>query len=113
MKIELILSIAGFVLALSGFNVANAINSFIKDRKGLIIKINKIIEAIKTLSSHQQEITDKYNEVSEELFQIKNFLQTNHGFVIKQKSPDTIKGLNPFDSLELDLSITEQGDLTK
>ena len=135
MKIELILSVAGFVLAISGFNIANAINSFVKNRIDLIkelnsirdgcksdnqkletlarTKINKIITAIKSLSSHQQRIIEKHNEFAETLFQMQNFLEVHHQFQLKKQSPDTIGNINPFDSLELDFSTTEQGELTK
>ena len=135
MKIEVILSIAGFFLAISGFNIANSINAFIKNRIDLVkelnsirdrckedtqklenlarTKINKTIAAIKKLSSQQQNMIEKHNEIAETVFQIQNFLETHHEFQIKKKSPDTIGNINPFDSLELDFSITEQGDLTK
>jgi gas vesicle protein len=135
MKIEVILTIVGLIIAFSGFNIANAINSFVKNRIDLIKelnairegckdetnkleklarqKINRIIGAIKSLSSQQHQITEKHNEIAETVFQIQSFLELHHQFSIKKKSPDTISTLNPFDSLEIDFEITEQGDLTK
>lgn len=135
MKIEIILTIVGLIIACSGFNIAAAINSFIKNKIDLIKelsairqgckddtnnleklarqKINKIIGAIKSLSAQQQEIIEKHNDFAENLFQIQGFLQRHHQFQIKKKSPDTIGNVNPFDSLELDFSVTEQEDLIK
>lgn len=135
MKIEVILTLVGLIVAFSGFNIANAINSFIKNRIDLIKelnairegcknetnklekiarqKINKIIEAIKSLSSQQHRITEKHNEIAETVFQMQSFLEAHHQFSIKRKSPDTIGNLNAFDSLELDFEITEQGESTK
>jgi len=135
MDIGVILSIAGFLLAISGFNIANAINSFIKNRIDLIkeltsirdgckedtkklenlarTKINKVIGAIKSLSNHQQEMTEKHNEIANTVFQMQNFLEIHHQFKIKKKSPDIIRNIDPFTSLELDFSVTEKGDLTK
>ena len=68
---------------------------------------------IKSLSSHQQRIIEKHNEFAETLFQMQNFLEVHHQFQLKKQSPDTIGNINPFDSLELDFSTTEQGELTK
>jgi len=132
---EVILTILGLIIAFSGFNVANAINSFVKNKIDLIKelngirngckddtdkleklarqKINKIIRAIKSLSSQQHKITEKHNEIAETVFQIQSFLEVNNKFSIKKKSPDTITTLDAFDSLEIDFEITEQGDLNK
>jgi hypothetical protein len=131
MKIELILSIVGLVLAMSGFNIASAIHSFIKNRIDLIkelngirqgckddttkleniarTKINKIIGAIKNLSTHQQHISEKHNDIAQTVFQIQSYLE-KQGFQIKKTSPDTISNINPFDSLELDFQVTEEGN---
>lgn len=135
MKIEVVLTIVGLIIAFSGFNIANAINSFIKNRIDLIKelssirqgckddtnklenlarqKINKLIGAIKSISSHQQNMIEKHNEIAETVFQLQSFLEANHQFSIKKKSPDTIPNLNAFDSLELDFQLTEKGELTK
>ena len=135
MKIELVLSIVGLVLAMSGFNIASAIHSFIKNRIDLIkelnairqgckddttklenlarTKINKIVGAIKSLSNHQQEIVKNHNEIAENLFQVVSFLESKHDFKVKKTSPDTIDNINPFNSLELDFQVTEEGEHTK
>jgi predicted PurR-regulated permease PerM len=135
MKIELVLSIVGLVLAMSGFNIASAIHSFIKNRIDLIkelnairqgckddttklenlarTKINKIVGAIKSLSNHQQEIVKNHNEIAENLFQVVSFLESKHDFKVKKTSPDTIDNVNPFNSLELDFQVTEEGEHTK
>lgn len=135
MKIELVLSVVGLLLAMSGFNIASAIHSFIKNRIDLIkelnairqgckddttklenlarAKINKIVGAIKSLSNHQQEIVKNHNEIAENLFQVVSFLESKHDFKVKKTSPDTIDNINPFNSLELDFKVTEEGEHTK
>jgi reverse gyrase len=138
MKIELILSIVGLVLAMSGFNIASAIHSFIKNRIDLIKELNairqeckddtnkletiartkinklmkmldKIIRAIKNLSTHQQHISEKHNDIAQTVFQIQSYLE-KQGFQIKKTSADTINNINPFESLELDFQVTEEGE---
>ena len=74
--IQIILTIVGLFVGISGFNVVNAINSFIENKIELVkelnairktckddtdklenlarAKINKIIGSIKSLSNHQQ-----------------------------------------------------------
>ena len=133
--IQIILTIVCLFVGISGFNVVNAINSFIENKIELVkelnairktckddtdklenlarAKINKIIGSIKSLSNHQQEIVKNHNEIAENLFQVVSFLESKHDFKVKKTSPDTIDNINPFNSLELDFQVTEEGKHTK
>lgn len=121
-------AIGGLTLAASGLNLANALNGWIKSRDKLNerldelrrlchseneklealarAKFSKFAKAFKTLSYQVCKLTDTTNELSEDVHQMKLFLQQNHNFVIKSQADKIDQCLSPFDSLDLETTST-------
>lgn len=118
------IAFGGLALAASGLNLANALNSWLRSRDKLNEKLDelrrnchedneklealartklaKFAKAFKTLSYQVCKVTETTNELSEDVHQIKLFLQQNHNFIIKSKAEKIDQCLSPFDSLDLE-----------
>lgn len=129
------LTISGLILAGSGFNLAGVFKDWMKSRKDLFerldrlrqdysndtkalettlrIKLGKHSKIIIDLTSQSQKLTDAYNNQEERLFVIERYLEKNDNFHVKEK-PERLNNLNPYEtSFDIEFSDTDLGDFTR
>lgn len=126
------IALGSLALAVSGINLGGALRSWIKSRDILNDrldqlrsdcredsiklegnfrgKFSKAAKAFKAMGRQVHRLTELTNEMNEDVYQIKQYLQVNHSFSPKSK-PERLECLDPFDSL--DLETTDNADYSK